>query len=445
MSDERNSIKPATVSAAGDDTELQRRNDIVVSVNAQFNNSDGIYQYKNVPDVPAFIDHGDRLTTELDNDDVALAMAKLAESKGWTNIVAQGSEPFYANVERYSKQGEIVAATKDAKQAAPDAESNTVEANRVAGIADDESERKKSALLRSVQDQYRVAGGKYYFKDHAGSVNMLAFKDAGLKLTTALNTERVTRSLVELAESKGWDSIKVSGHADFKRQVWREAVERGIEVRGYKPTQADLETVQAKAPNTVEQVKSQSQVNVPEQPAKQGNGKDLTGVLIAHGAAKYMNKPDATPSYYATIQTDTGERTQWGVDLERAISEANVQTGERVSFSKVASKPVTVQQGNETVAAVRNSWVVTSPDREQQKAADRSNVIQAVSDAVAADKGISDDDRQRIAKGVEQRIAASQLSLSAVQVYDNQAAQSPSVAPTTENERTRKKAPELIR
>ncbi|MDR6496273.1 putative RNase H-like HicB family nuclease [Paraburkholderia terricola] len=109
-----------------------------------------------------------------------------------------------------------------------------------------------------------------------------------------------------------------------------------------------------------------------------------TGVLVAHGAAPFNHDEKQNPSYYATVRTASGERTVWGLDLERAIGESGVQPGQRVELEKGGSKTVTALQrqfdekGTElapkSVGSRRNEWLVFSPDvpglptREQREA-----------------------------------------------------------------------------
>ena len=50
-------------------------------------------------------------------------------------------------------------------------------------------------------------------------------------------------------------------------------------------------------------------------------------------------------SYYARIQTEVGERTLWGTDLERAMveSRSGVRVGDEVVLSQRGARPVTVR------------------------------------------------------------------------------------------------------
>jgi hypothetical protein len=90
----------------------------------------------------------------------------------------------------------------------------------------------------------------YSWKD-SGKV---AFRDKGDKITTREVDPEVVKSIVEMADSKGWESIKVSGKGKFKQAVWLEAQMKGIEVKGYRPSEHDKKLLERKL-NTVEEDK----------------------------------------------------------------------------------------------------------------------------------------------------------------------------------------------
>ncbi|WP_233860052.1 LPD7 domain-containing protein [Paraburkholderia sp. HD33-4] len=96
------------------------------------------------------------------------------------------------------------------------------------------------------------------------------------------------------------------------------------------------------------------------------------GELIAHGSAPFNHDPKHKDSYYATVRTQEGERTVWGLDLERAIAESGVQIGQRIELEKGGSRQVTILQrqfdgrgreiDSKPVTSRRNEWLVWSPD-----------------------------------------------------------------------------------
>lgn len=91
---------------------------------------------------------------------------------------------------------------------------------------------------RSVPEDVRerfVRMGRYYYFP-GGNV---AFEDKGKKVVTRSENTEVVRSLVEIAQARGWQDITVSGTERFRRAAWRRATYAGLIVRGYQPTEQD--------------------------------------------------------------------------------------------------------------------------------------------------------------------------------------------------------------
>jgi hypothetical protein len=65
------------------------------------------------------------------------------------------------------------------------------------------------------------------------------FIDKGNRFETSSNSENIAESMVRLAETRGWDEIKVAGTEAFRKEVWLEAAARGMHVKGYWPTEQD--------------------------------------------------------------------------------------------------------------------------------------------------------------------------------------------------------------
>jgi len=80
------------------------------------------------------------------------------------------------------------------------------------------------------------------------------------------------------------------------------------------------------------------------------------GRLVEHGAAPFEHKEGNRPSYFVTLENDKGERrTTWGVDLERAMTEAAPEIGKKIGLQHIGATPVTLPDGTETQ---RNAWKV---------------------------------------------------------------------------------------
>ena len=90
---------------------------------------------------------------------------------------------------------------------------------------------------KGLADRYIRMEGKYLdFKNH----QTVMFEDKGKKLNTAQSNPQIINDMLDTAQAKNWDSIKISGSLAFKQQVWLEAELRGIKTTGYKPTKEDI-------------------------------------------------------------------------------------------------------------------------------------------------------------------------------------------------------------
>jgi hypothetical protein len=278
-----------------------------------------------------------------------------------------------------------------------------------AGPGGDSKEDRKNAVPEHVSKRFLQADDKYYFPDKT-----FAFQDRGAKLATNSENQEVVRSLIAIAEARGWDNITVRGSEEFRRSAWLEASTQGIEVRGYKPTaveKAHLASILDKLdkegergadlPNSISKGRDRAanQEQAPDSPetaqaAPQGvktptvttRPGATVGKLVDHGEADYQNDPKKEKSYFVTVETARGQKTVWGVDLDRAMSESGVKIGENISLEKLGKEPVTAKEkvydkaGNQTgtrdVAAERNRWLVGSMDKAQAFATgERADVV----------------------------------------------------------------------
>ena len=97
----------------------------------------------------------------------------------------------------------------------------------------------------------------YYDKADQSSV---AFEDRKNALHTSRQDEKTIKAMLDLAQSKGWSSIKLKGTEEFKREAWLEASIRGIETKGYTPTEKDLADLKIR-----QELRTNNQVEVDKQ------------------------------------------------------------------------------------------------------------------------------------------------------------------------------------
>ncbi|NPD69594.1 hypothetical protein HN018_27050 (plasmid) [Lichenicola cladoniae] len=76
-----------------------------------------------------------------------------------------------------------------------------------------------------------------YFDDYKKTALAIRSDD------TSINSKRedlnTIRAMLTMAESRGWQEVKVNGSAEFKREAWIEAATRGITAQGYKASDID--------------------------------------------------------------------------------------------------------------------------------------------------------------------------------------------------------------
>ena len=118
-----------------------------------------------------------------------------------------------------------------------------------------DSVKVKPVIPAEIESQYHQKGDKFY---HPKTPELVAFEDKGNKLETKSDSQNISLSLVQIAQARGWNEIKISGSEKFRQEVWLEASVRGMAVKGYTPNEADKAQVNKRIseikPNQVENV-----------------------------------------------------------------------------------------------------------------------------------------------------------------------------------------------
>ena len=111
------------------------------------------------------------------------------------------------------------------------------------------------------------------------------------------------------------------------------------------------------------------EASAPRRFTSRRTGELLIGRLKDHGAANYQFRAKEDPSYYLKIITSRGERTLWGKDLVRALTEGETkpQKGDLIGARRSRRELVTIttratgKDGTTTTTeqrAHRTRWVV---------------------------------------------------------------------------------------
>lgn len=276
-----------------------------------------------------------------------------------------------------------------------------------------------------VRKRYLRAGNQYFLKD---APYQLAFEDLGPYLVTDHNRPDVVESMIDMARAKAWRRVRVSGHEAFRSEAWLQGTLLGIEVSGYEPKAADLarlaEARRARLDNRIEvaaevgatateSAQSRAEDHAVASSAPRGdlgatvNGVSLStpvrtstseapiseanrnaandeadaprryaGELREHGGAPYQHNPARSDSYYVVFRDEAGvDQVVWGVDLERAVREANATIGQQVTLENLGKRFVTVRApilddegrviGEDEKDVYRNTWQVEGVPRDR--------------------------------------------------------------------------------
>ena len=232
---------------------------------------------------------------------------------------------------------------------------------------------------QSVRDRFVQEGHRFYFADGAP-----AFRDRGRKLTTSSENTQVVHSLIEIAHSRGWTEVRVSGTERFRREAWQQARLAGLAVRGYRPSEAEqaqlvraLSRSLVRSPERVDSISVDAGTVAPPKeaaPAAEPTGapgprERIMGKLLDHGRDAYRHDPNEDPSYFVRLKTRDGTREIWGKDIERAVSKSltQPQIGDEVVLLRTGRDLVTVKRPErgadgqltpKEVDAFRNRWVI---------------------------------------------------------------------------------------
>ena len=82
-------------------------------------------------------------------------------------------------------------------------------------------------------------GTRRYYSDYQQKSE--AMRATVGRISTKRSDQQTVTAMLDLAQSRGWGSVKVKGTDDFRREAWVQAQVRGMTVDGYKPKQTDMQ------------------------------------------------------------------------------------------------------------------------------------------------------------------------------------------------------------
>jgi len=235
---------------------------------------------------------------------------------------------------------------------------------------------------QAVRDRFIQDGHRFHFPDGAP-----AFRDFGRRLTSASENTEVIHSLIQIAESREWQQISVSGTERFRQEAWRQGRMAGLTVRGYGPSEVERAQVvralgrKSELDEIREPVTTGADESTRQARTRAPRDERIVGKLLDHGRDSYRFDPREPMSYFVRVATPEGPRTIWGKDLERAVAQSLSRTaiGDEVALWSSGADAVTVKRRErdrsgrvleeKEVAARRNRWTIERTDFLEARAA----------------------------------------------------------------------------
>lgn len=156
------------------------------------------------------------------------------------------------------------------------------------------------------------------------SNNKLAFIDKGNRLATDQNAPEVIASMISMTQAKGWKSISLKGAEDFRREAWLEASLAGIEVKGYKPSDADLARLDYERQQRMTNAIQPGQPSAPREPntneiapAKPEAPTPIGAEAIALGEVARLKgvREEQLPNFIQAAQAFVNEAHRIGIEV----------------------------------------------------------------------------------------------------------------------------------
>lgn len=201
-----------------------------------------------------------------------------------------------------------------------------------------EIDRDDLILPRSLTNSYNEQNGKFFAKESS----RLMFEDKGEKIATSTTNKQAIADMVTYAKAKQWESIKLTGSKEFRREAWLQAESQGVKTQGYTPQDKDL--AELKQLTAERQTNAITPVAEREQ-KKQGQGQEQGQEVRENAAPRHdLNKnqavihTEATKSINENMKQLQETRKFEGLDTKE-LSRLAYWRGVVIEENKMLTKP----------------------------------------------------------------------------------------------------------
>ncbi len=178
---------------------------------------------------------------------------------------------------------------------------------------------------------------RIYYTDYQQKSEVI--RAAPQRITTRLDDRQTVSAMLDLAQARGWQSVKLRGTDSFKREAWVQAQVRGMQTEGYQPKATDMQEAQRRtvaATPVVQHAKAQ-----PEAPAT-----SQAPAAAAKAPKQASNPVKAATAMEQLAPADAGKKTPrkhkaavWGAVEEAGHQARQNDVAEASSDQKTAQKP----------------------------------------------------------------------------------------------------------
>jgi hypothetical protein len=130
---------------------------------------------------------------------------------------------------------------------------------------------------------------RIYYTDYQQKSEVM--RAAPARITTKLDDRQTVSAMLDLAQARGWQSVKLRGTDNFKREAWVQAQVRGMQTEGYQPKATDMQEAQRR---TV--------AATPVAPPAKASAEATAASTVRPPAAK-ATKPASKPVKAAAVST----------------------------------------------------------------------------------------------------------------------------------------------
>jgi hypothetical protein len=191
------------------------------------------------------------------------------------------------------------------------------------------------ALTRRYYVDGRGGAGLGFYVD--ARIERPAFRDEGRKLASARTDPNAIRDMALIARHRGWSIVTVRGTAEFRREAWLAGRTLGIEVRGHRPTERDIQELDRRIDRrNAARDRSQRARDRPDderseiEPAdrerrRAANGRDQLRIVEAV-ARNRLEDPSAQARILAAAHARVADWLKRGARFERVLPSERAQT-----------------------------------------------------------------------------------------------------------------------